>query len=249
MTDFLYGRNAVQETLRAGRRRVHRFWIARGIKEQGPLADVLSLARQGGVPVQRVERHRLDQITQGSHHQGVVVETSNYPYATLDDILRSVREAEEPALLLLLDCLQDPHNLGALLRTAEAVGVHGAIIPSRRSASVTPAVVSTSAGAAEHVSVAQVTNLVRTMERLKEADVWVAGLEAHPDARLLYGVDLDMALALVIGSEGSGLRRLVRERCDFLLRLPMRGRVESLNASVAGAVALYEILRQRVAII
>lgn len=245
MTDFLYGRNAVRETLRAGRRRIRRLWVARGVKERDALAEALNLAQQQGVPVQRVERRRLDQLARGSHHQGVVAETSNYPYAALEDILAAVQEAGEPALFLLLDCLQDPHNLGALLRTSESVGVHGVIIPSRRSASVTPAVVSASAGAAEHVSVVQVTNLVRAMESLKEAGVWVAGLEAHSDAQLLYEADLDMPLALVIGSEGQGLRRLVRERCDFLLRLPMRGRVESLNASVAGAVALYEIYRRR----
>ena len=151
----------------------------------------------------------------------------------------------EPALLLLLDCLQDPQNFGTLLRTAEAVGVHGIVIPSRRSVRVTPAVVNASAGAVEHLLIAQVTNLAQSMAHLKAQDIWIVGLEGRSEARSLYEADLDMPLALVVGSEGQGLRRLVRRQCDFLLRLPMRGRVGSLNAAVAGSVALYEVRRRR----
>jgi len=246
MRDLLYGRNAVRETLRAGRRQIYKLWLTRGIKERGPVQEILLTARQRQISQQRVERRQLDKISGGRNHQGVIAEVSGYPYATLDDIFRQVDESDEPALLLLLDCLQDPQNFGALLRTAEIVGAHGVIMPFRRSVGVTPAVVNSSAGAVEHLLVAQVTNLVRNMEYLKEQDIWIAGLEDLPEAQLLYEVNLErMQLALIVGSEGTGLRRLVRQRCDFLLRLPMRGQIDSLNASVAASVALYEIWRQR----
>jgi 23S rRNA (guanosine2251-2'-O)-methyltransferase len=245
MRDFVYGRNAIRETLRAGRRQVHKLWIAEGVEDSGPVAEILDAARQRQVPWQHTERHQLDKVSGTQHHQGIVAEASGYPYATLDAILDRVQTSGEPALLLLLDCLQDPQNFGALLRTAEVVGVHGVVLPSRRSVGVTPAVVNASAGAVEHLLVAQVTNLARSMESLKAKDVWIAGLENHPQAHLLYEADLAMPLALVVGSEGQGLRRLVRQRCDFLLRLPMRGHIASLNASVAGSVALYEVWRRR----
>ncbi len=245
MRDFLYGRNAIREALRAERRQVYKLWIAEGVKESEPVAEILTIARQRQVPWQRTERCQLDKASGTQHHQGMVAEASGYPYVALDAILDQVRTSEEPALLLLLDCLQDPQNFGALLRTAEVVGAHGAIMPSRRSVDVTPAVVNASAGAVEHLLVAQVTNLVQCIEHLKAKNIWVVGLEDHPEARSLYEADLGMPLALVVGSEGQGLRRLVRQRCDFLLRLPMRGRVASLNASVAGSVALYEVWRRR----
>lgn len=245
MTDLLYGRNAIRETLRAGRRRIYKLWIAKGVKETGPVAEILAAARQRRIPWQYAERRQLDKVSGEQHHQGVVAQVSGYPYVALDDILQQVHQAEEPALLLLLDCLQDPQNFGSLLRTAESVGVHGVVMPSRRSVGVTTSVVNASAGGVEHLLITRVTNLVRNMERLKAQDIWVAGLESLPEAQSLYEADLDMPLALVIGSEGQGLRRLVRQRCDFFLRLPMRGRIGSLNASVAGSVALYEVWRRR----
>jgi len=245
MRDFLYGRNAVREALQAGRRKIHRLWMAQGIKQGTPVADILALARQRQIPRQRTERHQLNKVCGNQHHQGLVAEVSAYPYVSLDTILDQVEASGEPALLLLLDCLQDPQNFGSLLRTAEAVGVHGVVMPARRSVGVTPAVVNVSAGAVEHLFIARVTNLVRSIEQLKTQDIWTVGLAAEPEANSLYEVDLDMPLALVVGSEGQGLRRLVRERCDFLLRLPMRGRIPSLNASVAGSVALYEVWRRR----
>jgi 23S rRNA (guanosine2251-2'-O)-methyltransferase len=245
MRDLLYGRNAIRETLRAGRRKVYRLLIAKGLRESGPTAEILSLARQRQIPWQRTERHQLDKACSNQHHQGLVAETSDYPYVALDMLLDQVQASGDPALLLLLDCLQDPQNFGSLLRTAEAVGAHGVVMPSRRSVGVTPAVVSASAGAVEHLLVAQVTNLVRSMEQLKMRDIWIAGLAVEPEAHSLFEADLNMPLALVVGSEGQGLRRLVQERCDFLLRLPMRGRIASLNASVAGSVALYEVWMKR----
>ncbi len=247
MVELLYGRRPVYEALRAGRRRIYRLTLAEGVREGGEetgiIGQIVSLARAAGVNVSRSPRRELDRVA--SHHQGVVAEASPYPYADLDDILSLAGERGEPPLLLLLDLLQDPQNVGSLLRTAEAVGVHGLIIPQRRAVGITPAVVSASAGAVEHLLVAQVTNLARTIDELKRHDLWVAGLEADPSAQLYDQADLRGPLALVVGSEGSGLRRLVREKCDFLLQLPMRGRVTSLNAAVAGSVALYEVERQR----
>jgi len=245
MYEILYGRHAVREVLRAGRRRVHRIFLAREARETKIIRSILDLARQRQVPVQRVPRLKLDQMGSNAHHQGIMAEVNPYPYADLEDLLRVGQERGEPTWLLLLDNLQDPQNVGALLRTAEAAGVHGVVLPSRHAVGVTPAVVHISAGAAEHLLVARVTNLVRTIEALKEQEIWVIGLEAVPEAMPYHQVDLTIPLGLVIGSEGSGLRRLVRERCDLLMRLPMRGHIGSLNASVAGGIALYEVLRQR----
>jgi 23S rRNA (guanosine2251-2'-O)-methyltransferase len=245
MREMLYGRNPVYECLRAGRRQAFRLSLAQGVQEKGLLAEAISLARQRQVPVERADRRELDRWVDGANHQGVTLEASGYPYVGLDEMLALAGQRDELPWLLLLDCLQDPQNLGTLLRTAEIVGVHGAILPDRRAASVTPAVVSASSGASEHLLVAQVTNLARTMQQLKELDVWLVGLEDAPGARSMWKLDLGGSLALVVGSEGQGMRRLVRETCDFLARLPMRGRIHSLNASVAGSVALYEIARRR----
>ncbi len=243
MREILYGRNAVCESLRAGRRTAYKVMLAEGIRQTDVVGQIVSLAERAGVPVQRVARLSLDRLGE-VHHQGVALEVSDYPYVTLDDILTLARSRGEPPFLLLLDLLQDPQNVGSLLRSAEAVGVH-VVIQRRRAVDVTPAVVNASAGAAEHLLVAQETNLANVIERLKTEGVWVAGLESRPDARLYCEADLTGPLALVVGSEGEGLRRLVRECCDFLLRLPMHGQVTSLNAAVAGSVVLYEALRQR----
>ncbi|MBN1813756.1 MAG: 23S rRNA (guanosine(2251)-2'-O)-methyltransferase RlmB, partial [Anaerolineae bacterium] len=244
MIETLYGRNGVCESLRAGRRKPYKVLLAEGVRETDIVDQIVSLARQAGVRTVRVQRQDLDQLGD-VHHQGVALETSDYPYSFLDKIIASARSRGEAPLILLLDLLQDPQNVGSLLRTAEAVGVHGVVIQHRRAVGITPAVVHASAGAVEHLLVAQVTNLVDAIGRLKGYDVWVAGLEAARDAQLYTKADLTGALALVVGSEGEGLRRLVRERCDFLLQLPMHGQVTSLNASVAGSVVLYEVLRQR----
>jgi 23S rRNA (guanosine2251-2'-O)-methyltransferase len=244
MIDLLYGRRPVYEALRAARRRIYGLALAEGIQETGGVVgQIVSLAQSAGVPLTRSSRQELDRVAPA--HQGVVVEAGPYPYADLEDILAFAADRSEPPLLLLLDLLQDPQNFGSLLRTAEAVGVHGVVIQHRRAVGVTPAVVSASAGAVEHLRVAQVTNLARTIDELKRHDVWVAGLEVAPEAQLYHQADLRGPLALVVGSEGAGMRRLVREKCDFLLRLPMRGRVASLNAAVAGSVVLYEGERQR----
>jgi 23S rRNA (guanosine2251-2'-O)-methyltransferase len=245
MREIIYGRNPVYECLRAGRRDVFGVMIAQRAKAQGTLAEIVALADRRGASVRRVDRQQLDKLGKHINHQGVVAEVSGYPYVDFDAILTEAAERGDPPWILLLDCLQDPQNLGTLLRTAEIVGVHGVVLPARRSAGVTPAVVSASSGASEYLRVAQVTNLVRAMEALKERDVWIAGLEDVTDARELWQADLGGALGLVVGSEGQGIRRLVRETCDFCVRLPMRGQINSLNAAVAGSVALYEVARQR----
>lgn len=244
MIDLLYGRRPVYEVLRAGRRRIYRLLLAEGVREHASsVAQIVSLAQAKRVQVARCNRRELDRLT--PDHQGVVVEAGPYAYTALQDLLAFAADPDTPPLFLLLDLLQDPQNVGSLLRSAEAVGVHGVIIPERRAVGVTPAVVSASAGAVEHLRVTQVTNLARVIDELKRNGIWVAGLEVDPDAQLSYQVDLRGPLALVVGSEGTGLRRLVREKCDLLLRLPMHGRVASLNAAVAGSIVLYEAERQR----
>lgn len=245
MQEILYGQNPVYECLRAGRRQAARLVVAEGGRKGGTLTEAVTLARRRGVPVQRADRRQLDRLARGAHHQGVVLEVDEYPYVPMQDVLTLAAERDEPPWLLLLDCLQDPQNLGTLLRTAEIVGVHGVVLPERRSVSVTPAVVSASSGASEHARIVQVTNLVRAMKDLRERGVWIAGLEAVPGATQVWQADLKGPLALVVGSEGQGMRRLVRETCDFVVDLPMRGQINSLNAAVAGSVVLYEAARQR----
>lgn len=234
MKEVLYGRNAVQETLRAGRREVFQLLVAEGSQEKGRLEGILALAAQRRVPVQRVPRARLDRLADG--HQGVALETSAYPYVDLADVLARAGERREPLFVLILDSLQDPQNLGTLLRTAEAVGVHGVIIPLARAAEVTPAVVNSSSGASEHLLIAR-ANLAQAIAELKEVGAWAVGLDQKGE--VLRAEQLRGPLALVVGSEGEGMRPLTIRSCDLLVRLPMAGRIESLNAAVAGSVALY----------
>lgn len=245
MREIIYGRQPVRETLRAGRRQIFKLLLAAGLKPSGIVGEIVALARKAGVPTQKVDRRELDRLGDELNHQGLAAEVTPYPYADLPDLLRPAREAGESPFLLLLDHVQDPQNLGSLLRSAEAAGVHGVVIPGRRAAGVTPAAVRASAGAAEHLPVALVTNLVQAMKSLQAEGVWLAGLEATPEAQLYTIADLSGPLGLVVGSEGQGLARLVRETCDFVIRLPLYGQVESLNAAVAGAIALYEARRQR----
>ncbi len=245
MRELLYGRQPVREVLRAARRHVFKLLVAEGIRPAGIVAEILSLAGQAHLPVQPVDRRELDKLGGEVHHQGLAAEVSEYPYVDLDELLQVARAAGEEPFLLLLDHVQDPQNLGSLLRSAEAAGVHGVILPHRRAAAVTPAAVRASAGAAEHLCVAQVPNLVQAMGWLKGRRVWLAGLEPSSVAQLYTGADLRGPLGLVVGSEGQGLARLVRETCDLLIRLPMYGKIDSLNASAAGAIALYEVRRQR----
>ena len=205
---------------------------------------MIELARKRGVRVRDVPREELDRVA--SHHQGILAQIEAFKYAEVEDLLAVAASRGEPAFLLMLDSVQDPQNLGTLLRTAEAVGVHGVILAERRAAGVTPAVVKASAGAVEHLQIARVTNLARTIEDLKKSNVWVVGVENAPQAQDFASADLKMPIAVVLGSEGTGLGRLVTERCDFLVRLPMWGQVESLNVGVAGSIVLYVAKLQRI---
>ena len=243
--ELLYGRNAVREVLRAGRRKLRRLLIADGIQHNEVIVELEGLADAAGVAVAYGDRRVLDEMTGGVNHQGVAIEAGPYPYVEHDAMLALAEERGEQPLLLLLDHLQDPQNIGTLLRTTDIVGAHGVIFPDRRSAAVTPAVVNASSGAVEHLLIAQVTNLVQTIEQIKTRGVWIVGLEDDPRAQEFDRADLAMAVGLVVGAEGPGLARLVRERCDLLIKLPMAGHIASLNAATAGSIALYHIWRRR----
>jgi 23S rRNA (guanosine2251-2'-O)-methyltransferase len=230
--EILYGRQAVREALRAGRRTATRLVLADGSEERGPLAEIITLCLKHKIPIERVPRKALDRA--GSNHQGVNLVTSAYPYAPVEDILERCESKTGAPLILLLDLIQDPQNLGSLLRSAEAAGVDGVVMPVHRAAGITPAVVNASSGACEHLRIAQ-ANLAQTIAALKERNVWVAGLDMAATAQSAFEADLSGPLALVVGSEGEGIRPLIERSCDFLLQLPVRGKVESLNAAAAGS--------------
>ncbi|MGI6189810.1 MAG: 23S rRNA (guanosine(2251)-2'-O)-methyltransferase RlmB [Clostridiales bacterium] len=235
------GRNPIKEALRSGRT-IERILVLKGNRE-GAVRDILSKARDKGIIIQEVDRRTLNSISQTQTHQGIIAFITPYSYVSVQDILKKAETDGEPPFVLVLDEIVDPHNLGAIIRTAECCGVHGVIIPKRRAAGLTPAAVKASAGAVEHVSVAKVNNIASVLELLKEHGLWVVGADAggKPYTRQ----DMKGPVALVIGSEGKGLRRLVKEKCDFLVGIPMKGKINSLNASVAAAVLMYEIVRQR----
>jgi 23S rRNA (guanosine2251-2'-O)-methyltransferase len=238
-----YGRRAVLETLRAARRRIYRLWLEGENNAPAPsgiIAEIVEAAQAANVPTRTIKGGLFDKLAQqNAHTQGVALEVAEYPYVEVADILSRSKERGEEPFLLILDHVQDPQNLGTLIRTAEAMGVHGIILPDRRAAGITPAVTNSSAGAVERMLVAQVTNLNRTIEQLKERNIWIAGLDSDPETPLIDNRMISGSLAVVVGSEGSGLSRLTREKCDFLLRLAMVGEVESLNAAVAGSIVLY----------
>ena len=242
MPEYLYGRHAILEALRA-KLSIEEIQIAMGVHARGALDELMALAKSSNVPVRGVARGELDRVAR--NHQGVVARIGDYKYYEIADLLAVAQERGEPAFLLMLDSVQDPQNFGTLLRTAEAVGVHGVVIAERRAVGVTGAVVKSSAGAVSHLKIARVTNLSRTIDALKRKNVWIVGIENVPEAKEYARMDYTMAMALVLGSEGEGLGRLVREKCDFLVRLPMWGKVGSLNVAVAGSVVLYAAKVQR----
>ena len=239
---IIEGRNAVLEALRAGTS-IDKLYLARG-ETDAALGHSASTARDKGIVVVEADRRKLDGMSRTHAHQGVIALAAVREYASVDDILNAARAKGEPPLIVVCDELSDPHNLGAVIRTAECAGAHGVIIPKRRSAGLTAVVAKTSAGAVSHVPVARVSNLPALLRQLKDEGVWVFGTDAAGD-RLLYEADLKGPAAIVIGSEGSGMGRLVGENCDFLVRIPMRGKLNSLNASAAAAILLYEAVRQR----
>lgn len=239
--DRLAGRNPVLEALKSGRK-IKEICIS-GTRD---MEELVLLAEKRQVPLRQVDHQQLDKLMPEAPHQGVVAFVESYSYASLEEVFARAAQRGEDPLILLLDSLQDPQNLGSLLRSADGGGAHGVVIPKRRAVGLTPGVVRASAGAVEYVPVVQVTNLVRTMEELKTKGLWVAGAEADGE-QLYYQADLTGPLALVIGGEDRGLGRLVREHCDFTVRLPLRGRLNSLNAAIAGSILIFEVLRQRAA--
>jgi len=242
LKEWITGRNPVYEVLRAKRRQAFRLLVAKGIKPEGQLPQILQIAQARRLLIEEVARAQLDALA--NHHQGVALEASSYPYAALEDLLVNSQRQPEPPFFLLLDALQDPQNLGSLLRTAEAMGVHGVVLPSRQAAQITPVVVHASSGASEHLLIAQY-NLAQAIERMKQLDIWIYGLDQAPSSKTPAELRFDVGLALVVGNEGTGMRQLVRQSCDELLRLPMVGKIESLNAAVAGSIALYLVRQAR----
>lgn len=239
---LIEGRNAVIEALRAGTA-IDKIYLARG-ETDAALGHIASTARGKGIVVTECDRRKLDAMSRTRAHQGVIAMSAVREYATVDDILNAAREKGEPPLVVVCDELSDPHNLGAVIRTAECAGAHGVVIPKRRSAGLTAIVGKTSAGAVSYLPVARVPNLPALLRELKDAGLWIFGADAAGGTSL-YEADLKGPAAVVIGSEGSGMGRLVREQCDFLVSIPMKGNINSLNASAAAAVVLYEAVRQR----
>lgn len=235
----IYGRNAVTEALLSGKT-IDTVYIQKNAKGLG---KIISLAKDSGAVVKDANDEKLSQLSEGGKHGGVAAVLAAAEYATVEDLLKVAEEKGEPPFLIIADEIQDPHNLGALIRTAEAAGAHGIIIPKRRSAGLTSTVYKTSAGAVNWLKVARVSNLVETINDLKKKNIWVYGAEA--DGQPFYKADLSGAVALVIGSEGFGLGRLVRESCDMILSIDMYGKVNSLNASVSGGILMYEVVRHR----
>lgn len=242
MPEFIYSRNAVYETLVANRRQAIKLYLADTAQVQGQLAKILEIARQKKIPVEKVSKQKLEKHSY--QHQGIVLEAGPYPYSDLADMTELAAARNEPLFILLLDSLKDPQNFGTLLRTAEAAGVHGILLPLARSVEVTPAVVNSSSGASEHLLIGR-SNLVQAIDILKQEGAWIVGLDEAENALTPDKVRLDGAIGVVVGSEGEGIRPLVSKKCDFLLRLPMKGRIESLNASVAGSIVLYLTLLAR----
>jgi len=242
--EIIYGLNPVIEALRGSRRAFELFVAGTGTDKR--LEKLLKLAAEKGVPVRHREKADISRLCGTDHHQGVALRVAGFSYAEMEDILSRAREAGEHGLVIILDGIQDPHNLGAIIRSAACAGAHGVIIPKDRAAGVTPTVEKASAGAVETIPVAQVVNIALTLEELKKAGFWIYGASDSASAQL-FDQDLTGATALVIGNEGEGIRPLVRKTCDAVFSIPMRGGVSSLNASVAAGIALFEVVRQRLA--
>ena len=237
----IYGRNAVLEAFRSGKT-IDRLYVQEGVAD-GTLQSILRTAKKTDAVINFVSKDRLNKYAEGDKHQGVVAMAAAYNYADVEDILNAAKEKGEPPFIIVLDDIEDPHNLGAIIRTANQAGAHGVIIPKRHAVGLTATVARTSAGAINYTPVAKVTNISRTIEELKEKGIWFAC--ADMSGELMYNCNLTGAIGLVIGSEGNGVSRLVKEKCDFVVKIPMFGQIDSLNASVAAGVLSYEIVRQR----
>jgi len=238
---IIEGRNPIIEALK-NNRPIEKIMVNKASKE-GSIKKILAMAKENKVIIQEVDRHKLDEMSESHAHQGVIAITSDYRYYDLDEILEIPRQNGEDPFFIILDGITDPHNLGSIIRTADAVGAHAVIIPKRRSVQITPIVAKASAGAVEYLPVCKVTNIVNTIKTLKENGLWIAAVDM--DGQTFYQQNLGGPLGLVVGSEGEGISRLVKQNCDFTVSMPMSGNVTSLNASVAGGILLYEVYRQR----
>lgn len=241
-TEFtIEGRNAVLEAFRSGKT-IDKLYILDGCKD-GPVLSIIREAKKGNALIQFVAKERLDQMSSTGHHQGVIANAAAYEYAEVEDILNAARDKGESPFIFILDGIEDPHNLGAIIRTANLAGAHGVIIPKRRAVGLTATVARTSAGALNYTPVAKVTNIANTIEDLKKEGLWFVC--ADMGGETMYKLNLKGSIGLVIGNEGEGVSRLVKEKCDFIASIPMKGNIDSLNASVAAGVLAYEIVRQR----
>lgn len=239
---FIYGRKSVLELLKF-KGRCQKLFVSKG-ETKGSINEILSQAKSEGIVINFVDSKKLDDLSHGGNHQGVVALVASYKYYEVEDILEFAKSKGEEPFIIILDEIEDPHNLGAIIRTAECAGCHGVVIPKRRSAIVNETVTKTSAGAVEHMRVAMVTNIRQCMEKLKDKGLWIFGADVHGSA-YHYSTDLTGPIALVIGNEGKGMSKMVAKDCDVLVRIPMFGQIDSLNASVAAGVLIYEALRQR----
>ncbi len=235
------GKNPVLEALKSGRS-IDRILIAKGSNE-GSIREIVARAKEQKIVIREIDRKKLDEISGSRAHQGIIAYVSPYNYVEVEDILNHAKNKGEDPFIIILDEITDPHNLGAIIRTAECLGAHGIVIPKRRSVGITPAVVKASAGAVEYMLISKVTNISMTIKKLQDNGVWVAG--AAMDGEEIPNQDLRGPLALVIGNEGAGMGRLVKESCDFIVKIPLRGKIQSLNASVAAGILMYEVIRQR----
>lgn len=240
--DIVEGRNAVIETLKSGRT-IEQILIAKG-DLSGSINMILALAKEKKIVVKEVDRKKLDQVSMTGAHQGVIAQVTPFVYSDVEDMLAAAAKKNEKPFLIILDEIEDPHNFGSIIRTADACGVHGIIIPKRRNVGVTPVVMKTSAGACEHMKIGKVTNINVTIDFLKEKGIWVYGADMN-GSQYCYDADFRGAVALVIGSEGRGISKLTRDKCDMLVKIPMAGKISSLNASVAGGILMYEVLKQK----
>jgi len=243
MSDLIEGRQPVLECLKA-QRPINKILLAKNIERHGAIAQILHLSKQSGLVVEFVDQKALDRLSLSGRHQGVMAFTAAHKYTEIEDILAAAHAKDQPLFLILLDGIEDPNNLGAIIRTADAAGAHGVVTLKHRAVGLTAAVARSSAGAIEHMPVARVTNLNDCIRKLKEQRVWVAGLDEQAEIEFTRA-DFKLPLALVVGGEGKGLSRLVKENCDFLVKIDMAGKINSLNASVAAAVVMYEVVRQR----
>lgn len=241
MSDIIVGRNAVSEALKA-QRSINKILIVKGATE-GSIKEIIGQVKSAGIPIQEVERSYLDKLSEGQKHQGVAAMVAAKEYVEIEDIIEIARARKEEPFIVVLDGIEDPHNFGSLLRSAEVAGVHGVVIPKRRAVGVTSTVAKSSAGAVEYMAIARVANITQAIEKLKELGCWVAASDM--DGQELWDATLTGPIALVVGGEGKGVSRLVKEHCDFVVKIPMKGNISSLNASVAGAILMFEVVRQR----